>query len=212
LRSECAEPGCTNADDQPAHRGSRSPLLHEQILAKALSTMARSRCSQRPRASELSGDESLVTAPRPSSRLAFWFARAGPVSTRQCGSTSPNVVALSPAESRVQPCDGASGRRSTLMRRRASAAQPVPTWVALSPARSRVHPSDGQASSLVNAEWTRGAVSSRTFSVCRDWLAPMPTIDQPHRGSRSPLLHEQTLAKVLSTIARTVRSARARPS
>jgi hypothetical protein len=29
----------------------------------------------------------------------------------------------------------------------------------------------------------------------------MPTINQPHRGSHSPLLHEQILAEVLSTIA-----------
>jgi hypothetical protein len=41
-------------------------------------------------------------------------------SARQCGSTSPNVGRAVPAGPRVQPCDGASGHRSTLMRRHGS--------------------------------------------------------------------------------------------
>jgi hypothetical protein len=91
-------------------------------------------------------------------------------SARQCGSTSPNVGRAVPAGPRVQPCDGASGHRSTLMRRHASAAQPVPTWVAVSPARSRVHPCDGQASAGSTLRGRAARSRHFAFSVCRAWL------------------------------------------
>jgi hypothetical protein len=99
----------------------------------------------------------LVIPPRPSSPLAFWFARAGRVSTRQCGSTSPNVGRgltgrhrrLPRSSPRVRADARACHARALACAPTPARAAPKPARAAPKPARATLEPSRARRSPRV---------------------------------------------------------------